>query len=77
MTLSVFHRRTLIRALHIALALPVGTLVYAPDDLALAIRPWVQMSLYPVMAATGLWMWQGHRLLALRGVARTRTGAAR
>lgn len=62
MKLSISRRRKIARVLHLVVAIPIGSLVYAPEVVVLTIRPVVQLALFPVLALTGLWMWQGHRL---------------
>lgn len=61
-SLSASSKRTLIRTLHLGLALPIGALIYAPESVAMALRPAVQFALFPVVAVSGLLMWQGTRL---------------
>jgi hypothetical protein len=57
-------RRDRVRALHLIVSLPLGAMVYAPAELALQLRPVMQFALFPLIACSGLWMWQGYRLRA-------------
>lgn len=56
------HSRAWVRRLHLALSAVIGTLVYAPMDIVVPLRPVVQVSLFPVLALSGLWLWKGHLL---------------
>ncbi|MGL5850842.1 MAG: hypothetical protein ACRCZD_08690 [Phycicoccus sp.] len=52
-------RRAAIRYAHLALGVPVATLVYAPADVVEPIRLAVQVLMLPALVGTGLWMWLG------------------
>lgn len=67
-------RRDLVRALHLLLALPLGALAYGPPEFALAFRAALQFVVFPALALSGLWLWQGARLVRwLRGADRSRS----
>lgn len=59
---SLRNRRQLVRAGHLLVSAVLGAVVYAPEPVALALRPVAQTAAFPLIAATGLWLWQGHRL---------------
>jgi hypothetical protein len=58
-------QRTIIRWIHIVLAIPIVGYIYSPfenlPDYAFATR----FIFLPIMVLTGLWMWQGHRVRRL------------
>jgi hypothetical protein len=58
----------MIRTLHLLMTFPLGALIYAPPSVAMELRPVMQFAVFPLIGLSGLWMWQGHRLLRrLRG----------
>lgn len=54
--------RSALRAVHLAGAGAVGTLVYAPEHVAAPLRPWMQVVGIPLLTATGVAMWQQARV---------------
>jgi hypothetical protein len=64
MKLSKKQQRDLVRLLHIIFALFVGGLIYAPAEFIAPLCLTIQIVLFPALGLTGLWMWQGTRLLS-------------
>ena len=56
--------RSLLRVLHFLAAASLGTLVYSPWIQVQAFVLFNQVVVIPVLALSGMWMWQGHRLRA-------------
>lgn len=59
---SPARQRRLLRLVHLAGAGVVGTVVYAPDPVADALRPWAQVVVVPALTLTGVALWQQARL---------------
>ncbi|MEV0220696.1 hypothetical protein [Streptomyces sp. NPDC050704] len=60
------------RAVHLGAAGVLLLYVYGPADLALALRPWLQLAVVPVVSLTGLLLWKQARIRRLLTVARRR-----
>ncbi len=57
-----FRMRTLLRWVHIILAVPIYGYLYSPfDKLPLYAKP-TRFVFFPLMVLTGLLMWKGHLL---------------
>lgn len=58
--ISAATQRTIIRWIHIVLAIPIAGYVYSPFEQLPNYAPVVRFIAIPVMVLTGLWMWKGH-----------------
>lgn len=58
--ISAATQRTIIRWIHIVLAIPIAGYVYSPFQELPNYAPVVRYIAIPVMVLTGLWMWKGH-----------------
>ena len=58
--ISAATQRTIIRWIHIVLAIPIAGYVYSPFQELPNYAPVVRYVAIPVMVLTGLWMWKGH-----------------
>ena len=68
--------RTIVRCIHLALAIPILGYIYSPFDKLPDYAPATRFVFVPIMVVSGLWMWKGHVLrrliskrLASQGVA--------
>ena len=52
--------RTILRWIHIIVAIPIYGYIYSPFDKLPQYAPPTRFIFFPVMAVTGLWMWKGH-----------------
>lgn len=50
------------RRLHLLVASALGTFVYSPLRTVPEAVLLVQLVVFPLLVASGLWLWQGHRL---------------
>jgi hypothetical protein len=58
-------QRVVFRWIHIILSIPIYGYIYSPfDKLPSYARP-ARFVFFPLMVATGLWMWKGHWVLRL------------
>ena len=67
--ISTATQRTIVRWIHIVLAIPIAGYVYSPFEQLPNYAPVVRFVAIPVLVVTGLWMWKGHvlrRLLSKR-----------
>lgn len=62
MSVNPLSSRAWARLVHLGLAGFLGAAVYAPLVWVEAIRPVFQWGVLPLTAASGLWLWLGHRL---------------
>jgi hypothetical protein len=53
-------RRSIVRWIHIALAIPILGYVYSPFEQIPNYAPATRFVFIPVIVLSGLWMWQGH-----------------
>ena len=53
-------KRSILRCIHIVLAIPIIGYVYSPFKELPNYAPVVRFVAVPVIALTGLWMWKGH-----------------
>lgn len=61
--------RTAVRAVHIGLAVAVGTYVYLPPALSTGLRDVLMVVVFPLVVLSGGYLWQQariHRVLARR-----------
>jgi hypothetical protein len=77
-------QRSIFRLIHLVFSIPIIGYVYSPFNELPNYAPVVRFVAIPVLALTGLWMWQGHvvrRLFSKRPaeqeVARNRYGSLR
>jgi thiosulfate reductase cytochrome b subunit len=53
-------KRSIVRWIHLVLAIPIIGYVYSPFKELPNYAPVVRYVAVPVIALTGLWMWKGH-----------------
>jgi thiosulfate reductase cytochrome b subunit len=53
-------KRSILRWIHIVLAIPIAGYVYSPFEELPNYAPVVRFVSIPVLVLTGLWMWKGH-----------------
>jgi hypothetical protein len=61
--------RTILRWVHIVVAVPIFGYIYSPFDKLPSYAPATRFVFLPVMVLSGLWMWKGHvvrRLISRR-----------
>ena len=52
--------RTILRWIHIVVAIPIFGYIYSPFDKLPSYAPATRFVFLPVMVVSGLWMWKGH-----------------
>jgi len=60
-----FRMRTILRWLHIIVAIPIYGYLYSPFDKLPLYAPPTRFVFFPLMVFTGLLMWKGHLLWRL------------
>ena len=58
-------KRTILRWIHIVLAVPIAGYVYSPFEELPNYAPVVRFVSIPVLVLTGLWMWKGQAIRRL------------
>ena len=58
-------KRSIIRWIHLVLAIPIIGYVYSPFEELPNYAPVVRFVSIPVLVLSGLWMWKGHLLRRL------------
>jgi hypothetical protein len=58
-------KRSILRSIHIIVAIPIAGYVYSPFEELPNYAPVVRFVAIPVLVLTGLWMWKGHVLRRL------------
>lgn len=53
-------KRSIVRWIHIVLAIPIVGYVYSPFDQIPNYAPPTRFVFVPVLVLSGLWMWKGH-----------------
>ena len=53
-------KRSIIRWIHLVLAIPIAGYVYSPFEELPNYAPVVRFVSVPVLVLTGFWMWKGH-----------------
>jgi hypothetical protein len=53
-------KRSIVRWLHIILAIPIIGYIYSPFDLVHFYAPITRYVFVPIIVISGLWMWKGH-----------------
>jgi hypothetical protein len=52
--------RTILRWIHIVVAIPIYGYLYSPFDKLPSYAAPARYVFFPIMVVTGLWMWKGH-----------------
>jgi hypothetical protein len=52
--------RTILRWIHIFVAIPIYGYIYSPFEKLPLYAPPTRYVFFPLMVLTGLWMWKGH-----------------
>ncbi len=60
--ISIATQRTIVRWIHIVLAIPIAGYVYSPFEQLPNYASVVRFVSVPTLVLTGLWMWKGHVL---------------
>ena len=58
-------KRSIVRWIHLVLAIPIIGYIYSPFDQIPNYAPPTRFVFVPVLALSGLWMWKGHLLRRL------------
>lgn len=58
-------KRAIVRWIHLILAIPIVGYIYSPFKELPNYVPVVRSVAFPIIAASGLWMWKGHLLRRL------------
>ena len=58
-------RRSIVRWIHLVLAIPILGYIYSPFDQIPNYAPPTRFVFVPVLVLSGLWMWKGHLLRRL------------
>ena len=53
-------QRTVLRWIHLIVAIPILGYIYSPFDKLPDYAPLTRFVFFPLMVLTGLWMWKGH-----------------
>ena len=53
-------QRSIVRWMHIILAIPIIGYIYSPFEAIPDYAPLVRFVFLPLMVLSGLWMWKGH-----------------
>jgi hypothetical protein len=53
-------QRSILRLIHIIVAIPILGYIYSPFEKLPDYAPLTRFVFLPVMVITGLWMWKGH-----------------
>jgi len=52
--------RSIVRCVHLILAIPIIGYIYSPFDLIPGYAPATRFVFFPALLLSGLWMWKGH-----------------
>ena len=52
--------RSIVRSIHLILAIPIVGYIYSPFDQIPNYAPLVRFVFFPLLVVSGLWMWKGH-----------------
>jgi len=58
-------QRSIVRYIHLVLAIPILGYIYSPFDQIPNYAPVTRFVFVPLMVLSGLWMWKGHLFLRL------------
>ena len=53
-------KRSIVRSIHLILAIPIVGYIYSPFDQIPNYAPLVRFVFFPLLVVSGLWMWKGH-----------------
>ena len=53
-------KRSIVRSIHLILAIPILGYIYSPFDQIPNYAPLVRFIFFPLLVVSGLWMWKGH-----------------
>lgn len=53
-------QRSILRWIHLILAIPIAGYIYSPFDQIPNYAPLVRFVFLPLLVLSGLWMWKGH-----------------
>jgi len=75
--ISASTQRIIVRWIHLVLAIPIIGYIYSPFEQLPDYAPTVRYVAFPVILATGLWMWKGHlvRRLFSKGTSQTESAS--
>jgi hypothetical protein len=59
---NIMNQRTILRWIHIIVAIPIYGYIYSPFDKLPQYAPPTRFVFFPLMVLTGLLMWKGHLL---------------
>lgn len=60
-----FNRRSIVRWIHLILAVPIIGYIYSPFDQIPNYAPATRYVFVPLLGLSGLWMWKGHLVVRL------------
>ena len=69
-------QRSIVRWIHIILAVPIIGYIYSPFDQIPNYAPATRFVFVPVLVLSGLWMWKGHVVRGLFSKERPQAAAA-
>jgi hypothetical protein len=58
-------KRSIVRSIHIVLAIPIIGYIYSPFEKLPGYAPATRYVFLPIIVLSGLWMWKGHVLRRL------------
>jgi hypothetical protein len=58
-------KRTIVRWVHLILAIPIVGYVYSPFEVLPSYAPMTRYVFMPAIVLAGLWMWKGHAVRRL------------
>ena len=70
-------KRSILRSIHIILAIPIIGYIYSPFDQIPNYAPATRFVFVPVLVLSGLWMWKGHVVRRLLSKGSPQPDAAR
>jgi hypothetical protein len=59
------NRRSIVRWIHLILAVPIIGYIYSPFDQIPNYAPGTRYVFVPLLGLSGLWMWKGHLVVRL------------
>jgi hypothetical protein len=65
LTMKDATKRSIVRAFHIVLAIPIIGYIYSPFEVLPSYAVQTRFVFLPAMVLSGLWMWKGHILRRL------------
>lgn len=64
-------KRSVVRWIHMVLAIPILGYIYSPFEKIPEYAPMVRFVFLPILVLSGFWMWKGHMLRRLFSNKRT------